>query len=99
MAGKDVRSLNEYERHLNTKIQFLLNAALGFLTTEQNNLFKVLTIASVVGIPPVLVAGVYGMNFNFMPELSWQFGYPFGLALILISGLLPLLWFKWRGWW
>ena len=99
MAGKDVRSLNEYEGHLNTKIQFLLNAALGFLTTEQNNLFKVLTIASVVGIPPVLVAGVYGMNFNFMPELSWQFGYPFGLALILISGLLPLSWFKWRGWW
>ena len=39
------------------------------------------------------------MNFHFMPELSWQFGYPFGLALILISGLLPLLWFKWRGWW
>jgi magnesium transporter len=99
MAGKDVRSLNEYEGHLTTKIQFLLNAALGFLTTEQNNLFKVLTIASVVGIPPVLVAGVYGMNFHFMPELSWQFGYPFGLALIVISGILPLLWFKYRGWW
>lgn len=99
MSGKDVRSLNEYEGHLNTKIQFLLNAALGFLTTEQNNLFKVLTIASVVGIPPVLVAGIYGMNFHFMPELNWAFGYPFGLALILISGVLPLLWFKWRGWW
>ena len=99
MAGKDVRSLNEYEGHLTTKIQFLLNAALGFLTTEQNNLFKVLTIASVVGIPPVLVAGVYGMNFHFMPELTWSFGYPFGLGLILISAVLPLLWFKWRGWW
>ncbi len=99
MAGKDVRSLNEYEGHLTDKIQFLLNAALGFLTTEQNNLFKVLTIASVVGIPPVLVAGVYGMNFHFMPELSWQMGYPFGLFLIVLSALLPLLWFKWRGWW
>jgi magnesium transporter len=99
MAGKDVRSLNEYEGHLTDKIQFLLNAALGFLTTEQNNLFKVLTIASVVGIPPVLVAGVYGMNFRFMPELGWQMGYPFGLFLIVLSGLLPLLWFKWRGWW
>ena len=99
MATKDVRSLNEYEVHLTDKIGFLLNAALGFLTTEQNNLFKVLTIASVVGIPPVLVAGVYGMNFHFMPELNWAWGYPFGLALIVVSAILPLAWFKYRGWW
>ena len=99
MAAKDVRSLNEYEGHLTDKISFLLNAALGFLTTEQNNLFKVLTIASVVGIPPVLVAGIYGMNFHFMPELNWAWGYPFGLVLIVFSALLPLAWFKWRGWW
>jgi magnesium transporter len=99
MAGSDVQSLNEYELHLTDKLQFLLDAALGFISTEQNDLFKVLTIASVVGIPPVLVAGIYGMNFHFMPELAWTLGYPFGLALIVLSALLPLWWFKVRGWW
>ena len=96
---KEIQSLNEYVVHLTDKLQFLLDADLGFISTEQNDLFKVLTIASVVGIPPVLVAGIYGMNFHNMPELSWPDGYPFGLALIVISGLLPLLWFKWKGWW
>jgi magnesium transporter len=99
MAAADVQSLNEYEVHLTDKIQFLLDADLGFISTEQNDLFKVLTIASVVGIPPVLIAGIYGMNFKNMPELGWHYGYFYGLALIVISGLLPLLWFKWRGWW
>jgi len=99
MASKDVRSLTEYEVHLTDKLQFLLDAALGFVTTEQNDLFKVMTIWTVVGIPPVLVAGIYGMNFHHMPELSWSFGYPLSLAAILLSALLPLFWFKWRGWW
>ena len=99
MAGADVQSLTEYEVHLTDKLQFLLDADLGFIATEQNDLFKVLTIASVVGIPPVLVAGIYGMNFHIMPELNWTWGYAYGLALIVISGLVPLLWFKWRGWW
>ena len=98
-AVADVQSLNDYEVHLTDKLQFLLDADLGFIATEQNDLFKVLTIASVVGIPPVLVAGIYGMNFHYMPELSWPDGYPFGLALIVLSGVLPLLWFKWKGWW
>ncbi|ANY83044.1 magnesium transporter (plasmid) [Microvirga ossetica] len=95
---KDVASLNEYEAHLSGKVQFLLDAVLGYITIEQNDLFKVLTIASVVGIPPTLIAGLYGMNFKFMPELDWTWGYPFGLALILASALIPLIWFKWRGW-
>lgn len=99
ITGADIQSLTEYGEHLTDKLQFLLDADLGFIATEQNDLFKVLTIASVVGIPPVLVAGIYGMNFHNMPELNWAFGYPYGLALIVISGLLPLLWFKWRGWW
>jgi magnesium transporter len=99
IAGADIQSLTEYGDHLTDKLHFLLDADLGFIATEQNDLFKVLTIASVVGIPPVLVAGIYGMNFHFMPELGWRFGYPVGLALIVISGLLPLVWFKWRGWW
>ena len=80
IAGADVQSLNDYEVHLTDKIQFLLDADLGFITTEQNDLFKVLTIASVVGIPPVLLAGIWGMNFHDMPELSAPHGYPIALA-------------------
>jgi magnesium transporter len=99
MASSDVQSLNEYEVHLADKMQFLLDATLGFSNIEQNDLFKVLTIWSVAGIPPVLVAGVYGMNFHDMPELSWPWGYPLGLFLILISAVLPIAWFKRKGWW
>jgi len=99
MAGADVQSLNEYEIHLTDKLQFLLDADLGFINVEQNDLFKVMTIWSVVGIPPVLMAGIWGMNFHFMPELSWHLGYPAALVTILLSGLIPLMWFKWRGWW
>jgi magnesium transporter len=97
-VSRDIASLNDYEAHLSTKVQFLLDAVLGFITIEQNDLFKVLTIVSVVGIPPTLMAGIYGMNFRFMPELSWPWGYPFGLAIIALSALIPLIWFKWRGW-
>ncbi len=97
-AGGDVQSLNDYEVHLTDKLQFLLDATLGFISTEQNDLFKVLTIASVVGIPPVLIAGIYGMNFHVMPELGWTYGYPYGLGLIALSTILPIAWFKWRGW-
>jgi magnesium transporter len=99
VAGSDVQSLNDYEVHLTDKIQFLLDAALGFISTEQNDLFKVMTIWSVVGIPPVLLAGIWGMNFHFMPELAWRWGYPMALATVLVSGLVPLGWFKFRGWW
>jgi magnesium transporter len=76
----------------------MLDAVLGFITIEQNDLFKVLTIVSVVGIPPTLVASMYGMNFKDMPELDWVWGYPYGLAVIVLSAILPLLWFKLRGW-
>ncbi|HVV48887.1 MAG TPA: magnesium transporter CorA family protein [Polyangia bacterium] len=94
----DVASLTDYQSHLAGKVQFLLDATLGFINIEQNDIVKTLTIASVVGIPPVLVAGIYGMNFRVMPELHWTFGYPFALALIVVTGLLPLWWFKRRGW-
>ncbi len=98
-AMADVQSLNDYEVHLTDKIQFLLDADLGFINTEQNDLFKVMTIWSVAGIPPVLLAGIWGMNFHFMPELSWQWGYPMAIASMVIATALPLLWFKHRGWW
>ncbi len=98
-ARHDLQSLIEHETHLSDKAQFLLDANLGFINTEQNDIFKVLTIVSVVGIPPTLIASMYGMNFHFMPELSWQYGYAYGLGLIALSTIVPMLWFKWRGWW
>jgi magnesium transporter len=98
-AQQDLSSLVDFEAHLEGKTQFLLDAILGFINTEQNEIFKVLTIVSVVGIPPTLIASMYGMNFHDMPELSWRWGYPYGLALIGLSILLPVLWFKRRGWW
>jgi magnesium transporter len=97
-VAKDVASLNAYEDYLSNKVQFLLDAVLGFITVEQNDLFKVLTIASVVGIPPMIVVGIYGMNFKIMPELNWTYGYPYSLVVIALSALIPLAWFKWRGW-
>jgi len=95
---RDVASLGEYEVHLADKIQFLLNAMVGLIGIAQNDVFKVLTIVSIIGIPPTLIAGIYGMNFKYMPEYSWAWGYPYGLLVIALSGLLPLAWFKWRGW-
>jgi magnesium transporter len=97
-AQADLLSLTDYETHLSDKVQFLLDAVLGFINTKQNDIFTVLTIVTVVGIPPTLVASIYGMNFKNMPELDWAWGYQFGLALIVLSTVLPILWFKWRGW-
>ena len=94
----DLDSLAFFEEHLSGKIQFLLDAVLGFISIEQNDIFKVLTIASVVGIFPTLVAGWYGMNFHNMPEYGWTYGYQFGIGVIVLSAIVPLLWFKWRGW-
>ena len=96
---QDIASLNDYEAHLANKVQFLLDAVLGFITISQNDIFKVLTIVSVVGIPPTLIASMYGMNFHFMPEYSWNLGYEYVLGLIAASIILPVAWFKWRGWW
>jgi magnesium transporter len=98
-ATADVASLTDFEVHLTDKVQFLLDAVLGFINTEQNDIFKVLTIVSVVGVPPTLIAGIYGMNFQGMPEYHWSHGYAWGLSLIFLSTILPVVWFKWRGWW
>ena len=97
-VSKDVASLSDYETRLSDKIQLLLDATLGFINIQQNDLFKILTIVSVVGVPPTLLAGIWGMNFKNMPELNWILGYPLACLAIIASGLLPLLWFKRRGW-
>jgi magnesium transporter len=98
-ARQDLASLVDFEAHLSGKTQFLLDAILGFISTEQNDVFKILTIVSVVGVPPTLIASMYGMNFHGMPELTWHYGYAYGLGAIGLSALLPILWFKRRGWW
>lgn len=94
----DILSLDEFETSLAGRIQLLQDAATAFISIEQNDVVKVLTVASVVGVPPVLVVGIYGMNFHHMPELAWPMGYPYALALCFLSGLIPYLWFKWRNW-
>lgn len=94
----DIASLSDYDTHLTNKVQLLLDATLGLINIEQNNIIKVLTVVSVVGVPPTLVASMYGMNFHNMPELSWSWGYPYGLGLIVVSAAGPLIWFKLRGW-
>jgi magnesium transporter len=95
---QDLASLTEYDTQMTNKVQLLLDATLGFISIEQNNSIKVLTVVSVVGVPPTLVASIYGMNFANMPELHWPHGYAYGLAVILLSAVLPLVWFKWKGW-
>jgi magnesium transporter len=95
---QDIASLNDYDAYLTNKVQLLLDATLGLINIEQNNIIKVLTIVSVVGVPPTLVASMYGMNFKNMPELDWAWGYQYGLALIALSAIGPILWFKLRGW-
>lgn len=95
---KDVASLSDYETRLSDKIQLLLDAILGFINIQQNELFKILTIVSVVGVPPTILVGIWGMNFKVMPELNWSFGYPLAWLAIIASGVLPLLWFRRRGW-
>jgi magnesium transporter len=94
----DIASVSDFDTHLSDKLQFLLDATLGFINIAQNNVMKVLTVASVAGIPPVLFAGIYGMNFKSMPEYDWAWGYPYALSLIVVSTLVTLLVFWWRGW-
>jgi magnesium transporter len=97
-VSSDIASLVQFSEGLVSRIQLLQDAATGIINIDQNDVMKVLTIASVVGIPPVLVVGIYGMNFKNMPELDWSWGYEYAIALILITALLPLLWIKWKDW-
>ena len=82
---RDVLSLSDHATYLSNKITFLLDAMLGVVTLEQNNIIKIFSIAAVVLLPPTLVATIYGMNFKNMPELEWQYGYPLALVLMLLA--------------
>jgi magnesium transporter len=95
---RDVRSLVEHASFLNSKAQFLLDAVLGVLNVEQNAIIKTFTVASVALMPPTLIASIYGMNFEFMPELKLALGYPLALVLMIVSAILPILYFRRKGW-
>jgi magnesium transporter len=94
----DVTSLSEYASFLSDNLTFLLDASLGLISIEQNAAMKLFSWAAVVFLPPTLIAGIYGMNFHDFPELSWPFGYPMALVLMLVSAVGPYLYFKRRGW-
>ena len=95
---QDVAALGDYENRLTDKVQFLLDSTLGFINIEQNRTFKLLTVASVIGIPPTFIVGLYGMNFKVMPELEWQYGYAWGLFLVVVSIVVPMVWLRLKGW-
>jgi len=98
LIHKDLSSLNEFDQQLGDRIDFLLNGVLGLISTNQNDVMKVMAVASVVGIPPTVLVGLWGMNFAFMPELAWKPGYFVALGLVGLSIVLPLWWFRRRGW-
>lgn len=95
---RDVRSLVEHASFLNGKAQFLLDAVLGVINVEQNNIIKTFTVAAVALMPPTLIASVYGMNFDHMPELKWEYGYPLAILMMVVSAILPVLYFRRKGW-
>jgi magnesium transporter len=97
-VSSDIASLVQFSEGLVSRVQLLQDAATGIINIDQNDVMKVLTIASVVGIPPVLVVGIYGMNFKNMPELDWAWGYPYALLMIVVTAVVPLIWFKWKDW-
>ena len=85
-------------RFLTGRIGFLLDATLGMISTEQNQIIKLFSVMAVMLMPPTLVASIYGMNFRHMPELAWEWGYPTALALMFLSALIPFVYFKRKGW-
>ncbi|OMQ20584.1 magnesium/cobalt transporter CorA [Serratia oryzae] len=95
---RDIESLLPHNESLFQKVNFLMQAAMGFINIEQSRIIKIFSVVSVVFLPPTLVASSYGMNFEFMPELKWSFGYPGAILLMLLAGLAPYLYFKRKNW-
>jgi len=98
LIQRDASSLGEHARALSARLGFLLDATLGAINLEQNQIIKIFSVAAVVFLPPTLVASIYGMNYDLMPELHWDYGYPFALGLMVLSAALPFLYFKRKGW-
>ncbi|MDQ6436734.1 magnesium/cobalt transporter CorA [Mesorhizobium sp. LHD-90] len=96
--SRDVQSLASHADSLSQKVIFLLDATLGMINIEQNAIIKIVSVAAVVFLPPTLVASIYGMNFDLMPELKWEYGYPIAIGVMVLAAVLPFWWFKRRGW-
>jgi magnesium transporter len=95
---RDIDSLDSHTAFLFDKINFLMDAVVGFININQNKIIKIFSVASVALLPPTLIASIYGMNFKAMPELDWSLGYPFALALMLASVAAPFIYFRRKGW-
>ncbi len=95
---RDVASLTDHASYLSNKITFVLDAMLGVVNLEQNNIIKLFSVMAVVLMPPTLIASIYGMNFKFMPELEWTHGYPMALFMMVLAAVLPYVFFKWKRW-
>ncbi|MEQ8952158.1 CorA family divalent cation transporter, partial [Parvibaculum sp.] len=95
---RDITALSDHASFLANNINFVLDATLGLISNEQNSIIKIFSVAAVVFLPPTLIASIYGMNFDFMPELSWIYGYPMALGLMVLFAVLPYFFFKYRGW-
>lgn len=95
---RDIDSLLPHNSFVFDKINFLMDAAQGFISIQQSKIIKIFSIAAVVFLPPTVIASIYGMNFSTMPELGWQLGYPWALGLMVLSGVAPYVFFKVKGW-
>ena len=95
---RDVQSLTDHSAYVSANITFLLDAALGLINIEQNAIGKIFSVMTVLVLPATLIASIYGMNFDHMPELAWLHGYPMALGLMAASMLVGFSWFKWKGW-
>jgi magnesium transporter len=95
---RDIDTLLSHTTFLFDKINFLMSYMQGYINIQQNQIIKIFSIAAVILLPPTLVASIYGMNFQHMPELNWLLGYPWAIALMIASGIAPYLYFKQKGW-
>jgi magnesium transporter len=95
---RDIDSLDSHTEFLFEKINFLMDATVGFININQNKIIKIFSVASVALLPPTLIASLYGMNFQYMPELSQKWGYPYALCLMVASAVVPMWYFRRRGW-
>lgn len=95
---RDIDSLLPHNTFLFEKVNFLMDAAMGLINIEQNQIIKTFSIAAVVFLPPTLIASIYGMNFEVMPELQWHYGYAWAVWAMIVSGIAPYWYFKWKGW-
>jgi magnesium transporter len=97
-ALRDLQSLEQDASFKAQKVQFLLDATLGFINLAQNEIIKLFSVLAVIFMPPTVIASIYGMNFKVMPQLEWHWGYPLAIGLMICAAVLPYLFFRWKKW-